>query len=89
MALTDDAKAELREAVRIVREDRFEQYARTALGKHTTAPADPPKDPLVVPDPAPTDPPKDPATPPPPKPADPPPPSETVKKSAYWGELLD
>ncbi len=34
MPLTDDAKREIAEAIRIVREDKFEQYARTALARH-------------------------------------------------------
>lgn len=34
MALTDEAKAAIGEAIRIVREDKFEQYARTTLANH-------------------------------------------------------
>lgn len=90
MALTDDAKAELAEAIRIVREDKFEAYARGVLGKH--APKDAPKDPLLDPN----DPPKDPKDgPPAPPPKDDPkndpkndPPKEP-KRSRYWGELMD
>lgn len=76
MALTVDAQAAIKEAIRIVREDKFEAYVRA----RQTKPADPTP---------PTDPPKpgDP-TPPPPKPADPPK-DPGPKPSAYWGELLD
>jgi hypothetical protein len=90
MALTDDAKAEIAEAIRIIREDRFEKFVRSRQ-----TPADPPKDPVFDPsrDPDPTpDPPKDPPVDPPP-PKDPPTdpaPSDPPKgrKSAYWGEIF-
>ena len=93
MALTEEAKAELAAAIAIVREDRFEKYARQTLGKN--APKDPPKDPLIDPNPDPNPDPKDPApkdpvNPPPPKdpaPKDPDP--KPTRRSAYWGELLD
>jgi hypothetical protein len=81
MPLSEEAKAELREAVRIVREDRFEKHARGILSgfqPKTPDPKDPPKDPA--------DPPKDPADPP--KKDDPNDPPK-VRKSGYWGELLD
>lgn len=58
--LTPEAKAEIAEAIRIVREDRFEKFLRERLGKpsgndppNPTPP--PPKDPTNDP---PTDPPK-------------------------------
>lgn len=38
MALTEEAREEIKKAIRIVREDRFEQYARTTIGKHTALP---------------------------------------------------
>lgn len=76
MALTDEAKNELREAIRIVREDRFEQYVRTVV-----KPKDPPKDP-------PNDPPPDPNLPPK-KEDDPPDGPPKGRRSAYWGELMD
>jgi len=85
-----DNEAELAAAIAIVREDRFEQFARTTLGKHK-AKEDPPKDPLIDDDP-PKDPPKDPVNPPPPKddpPKDPKDDPPKGRKSAYWGELLD
>jgi hypothetical protein len=49
--LTDEAKAEIAEAVRIVREDRFEKYVRDKLGgtppenSGTPGGPPPPKDP--------------------------------------------
>lgn len=78
MPLSDDAKKELKEAIRIVREDRFETHARGVLSSF--APKDPP-----------TDPPKDPNNPNPPPPKDPKDPPDTPKttKSGYWGELLN
>ena len=36
--LSDAAKEEIREAVRIVREDRFERHAREVLGTHRREP---------------------------------------------------
>jgi len=80
MALTDDAKNEIREAIRIVREDKFEMFVRSR--------ATPPKN----------EPPKkdDPPNPPPPKndPPDPnnppkPPDDPKLRKSSYWGEILE
>lgn len=86
--LTDEAKAELQAAIALIREDRFEKYARTAIKKNTPKPADPPPPPT----PQPVDPPppkNDPPTPPPPKvdppPTDPPP----KKKRMWWGDALD
>jgi hypothetical protein len=74
MALTEDAKQELAEAIRIVREDNFEKFVRQSVGK---TPPTPTPDPLLDPN--------DP-TPPPPKvePNDPPKPT----RSGYWGELF-
>lgn len=77
MALTEDAKNEIREAVRIVREDRT--YAMLH-GLANPPKADPPADPPTPPvPPGPTPPPAD------PPPTDPPTPP---KRDAYWGELL-
>lgn len=91
MALSDDAKAELREAIRIVREDRLEGYIRKRFAPEKKdplitedPPKDPPKDPAPTP-PGPTPPPaKDPVTGPDPE-TDPKP----KKRKGYWGELLD
>jgi hypothetical protein len=74
MPLSEDAKAELAEAVRIVKEDKL----YTHIKKSFTAP--------VIEPPNPNDPPK-PPTDPNPNPNDPPKPP--VKKGGYWGELLD
>lgn len=89
MALSDDAKAELKDAIRIVREDRFEGFLRKRFAPEKKDPLlneDPPQDPTKDPvkDPA-----KPPVQPPPAKdPAqDPPPPAKA--KSRYWGELMD
>lgn len=83
MPLTDDARKELREAVRIVREDKFEAFVRSRVPKNDP-PNDPPKDPLL-------DPPKNDPEPPPPKdpPTDPPTDPPKGRKSAWWGELID
>jgi len=34
LELSEEARAEIKEAIRIVREDRFERHAREVLGKH-------------------------------------------------------
>lgn len=54
--LTDEAKAEIAEAVRIVREDRFEAYVRDRLG--ATPPTNGPPAPPAKPEPT-TEPPKE------------------------------
>jgi hypothetical protein len=51
--LTDEARAELAEAIRIVREDRFENYVR---GRLTGPPTDPNPGPGDPPPPKPGDP---------------------------------
>lgn len=80
--LTDAAKAEIKEAIRIVREDRFEKYVRERTAK-VDPPTPKPNDP-----PAPTPP----VPPVPPKPSDPPTPTPTdppeKEHSRYWGEIL-
>lgn len=85
--LTDEAKAAIADAVRIVREDKMEAFLRDRLTKHTTPPANDPPKPQ---DPPANDPPKpqDGPTPPPPKPQDPPPvpPTDAPKRSLWWGE---
>lgn len=71
--LTDDAKKALSDAVAIVREDRFEKFAREHIGKlgnKAGGPTPPPPDPK---DPS-ADPPTDPST--------------DHSRSRYWGELL-
>ena len=87
--LTDAAKAEIAEAIRIVREDKFEKYVRERTpNTPKEEPKEEPKDEIIVPDP-----PK--ATPPPPKdPKDSDPKVDPTgenapKRSAYWGEILD
>lgn len=81
MGLSADAKKELTEAIRIVREDKFEAHARGVLSGYVPKPADPPANPG-------TDPKGDPNNPPP-KPPDPANDPPTTKKGGYWGELLD
>lgn len=83
MPLTPDAKAELSEAIRIVREDRFEKYARGVMGRNA-----PKSDPLIDPE---KDPEKDDPTPPAPPKNDPDPEKDgpPKRKSAWWGELMD
>ena len=83
--LTPDAQAALDEAIRIVREDKFEQFYRNTITKHH--PKDEPTNPKPT-DPKPTDPKPDGPTPPPPAPE--PTPIDPPKKThAYWGELFD
>ena len=84
MPLTDDARKELQEAIRIVREDRFEKFVR---GRMKSEDKDPPqKDPLIDPE---KDPEKDP-TPPPGKDPEKDPEKDAPKpKSAWWGELMN
>lgn len=84
--LTDAAKAAIADAIRIVREDKFEKYARTALGKHATPPPTPPPTPPSN-DPVPRKSTNPPATPPPPKDTPPEPPAP--KRDAWWGELMN
>lgn len=72
--LTDAAKKEIADAIRIVREDRFEAYVRERMTKETT---EPPKN----------DPPKDGPTPPPPVPQpENPAPEAPKKRGLWWGE---
>lgn len=80
MPLTEDARNELREAIRIVREDRFEKFVRGRVPKN-----DPPKDPTKV------DPLLDKDGPDAPPPVNDPPkdPPKEPRKSAWWGELMD
>jgi hypothetical protein len=75
MGLSEDARKELKEAIRIVREDRFETHARGVLSSY--APKNPPQDP-----------PKDPNNPDAPPPKDPPTDPPKTRRSGYWGELL-
>ena len=74
MPLTDDARRELREAIGIVREDRFEKYIRT---NHfpPKAKEEGEKE-------------KDGPTPPPGKEEENEKVNDEPKRSAYWGELL-
>lgn len=54
MELSEEEKAEIREAVRIVREDRFERHAREVLGKHKSEPqTEPEPEPESEPEPEP------------------------------------
>jgi hypothetical protein len=84
MALSDAAKAELRDAIRIVREDKFEAHARGVLSKF--APKEPETDPLINPE---KDPNPDPnPNPAPPKKDDPNPEPPKGRAKGYWGELM-
>lgn len=74
MALTEDAKKELKEAIRIVREDQFEQFVRGRLSQPEPEPKkDGPEPPPVKDDPETKN--------------DPPEPEK--RKSSYWGEIMD
>lgn len=82
MPLTDDAKNEIKEAIRIVREDRFEKFAREKLTTRQETPKVEKQDELLTPE-------TDTPTPPPAKPKEELPKEEPPKrKSAYWGEIL-
>jgi hypothetical protein len=90
--LTDEAKAEIAEAIRIVREDRFEQYVRGHVSKSsvpsttptpTTTPTPIPT-PTTTPTPIPT-----PTTTPPPAKPDPVEPPAQKKRGIWWGEDSD
>lgn len=78
MPLTPDAKAEIAEAIRIVKEDKlWARLSRMEKGMTTPTPPTPPVPPT-------------PPGPNPPPPVPPTPPNDPPKtgKSAYWGELL-
>lgn len=82
--LTPEAQQAIDEAVRIVREDRFEAHARTVLGRHGGQPAgDPPTPPVPPADPPtggpPAPPVKDPTTEPP---------KPTGRPRGYWGDIF-
>jgi len=76
--LTDAAKAAIADAVRIVKEDKWDRYLKDRIGKHstTTPPVDPPN-------------PKEGDPPTPPTPTDPPTDTPPKPKSAYWGVFED
>lgn len=82
MALSDAAKAEIKAAIAIIREDKLYGFVRKASGQTATPPpaTDPGK---------PATPPGPPA--PPAKPGDPPadPPKLPATRSAWWGEIMD
>lgn len=82
--LTDAAKAEIKAAIAIIREDRFEAYIRS----RTPKPVDPPKDDEILTDDKKGK--KEEVIPPPAKDKegddnDPP----QGRKSAYWGEIFE
>jgi hypothetical protein len=87
--LTDEAKAEIAEAIRIVREDKHHSmlrdiHSRTTPKPDTGAdPKDPPKDPPADPKPG------DPPSVPPPPPANDPPTEQPKKKGLYWGDRIE
>lgn len=86
MPLTDDAKAELDTAFKIVREDKFEAYARTRISKLTTPKeADKPKetDPLI------TEKEKETVDPPPKKEGEKENEAPPKRNSLWWGETED
>jgi hypothetical protein len=91
--LTDAAKAEIAEAVKIVREDKLhsmvrELHSRTPGNPPDSKPGDPPAPPS--PGPKPGDPPAPPANDPPnPPPPSDPPPDPPKKNGLFWGDRLD
>jgi hypothetical protein len=84
--LTDEAKKEIADAVRIVREDKILKFLKENKNVSTSVPAsDPSSDPSnPIPDPSTVDPDK--PIPPPVKPPEPPKPK---KKGLYWGDTDD
>ena len=76
--LTDDAKKAIADAIRIVREDKFEAYARSTIGKHGNNPANPGVDP--PPPKTGDEPPKDTSA----LPAD----GDNKEHSHYWGDIF-
>jgi hypothetical protein len=80
--LTPEAKAAIADAVRIVKEDKWDKFLKERVAKHSgTPPADPPT-------PKPGDPP--PPVPPTPNPPPTDPPNDPAKrKSAYWGDIFE
>jgi len=82
--LTPEAKAEIAEAVRIVRQDKMDKFLRSHPLLNPKR-DDPPPDPKKTAPPKPTDPPTEPPTdPPPPKPADPPTDPPKAGKGLWW-----
>lgn len=79
MPLSEDAKKELADAIRIVREDKFEAFARAHIGTYKSS-TEPSADPGKTGG--------GPADPPPPKTGEDPPDPPKPPKSGYWGELL-
>jgi len=75
--LTQAAKDAIADAVRIVKEDKWDAFLRDRVGKHagqpTPTPTEPPAPTVDAPQPK-TDTPPNPNTPP-----------ESGRKSAYWG----
>jgi len=80
--LTDAAKAEIKEAIAIIREDRFETYVRS----RTPKPVDPLKNDEILTDDKKVEEGK--VIPPPAKEGDKNDPPEG-RKSAYWGEIFE
>lgn len=79
MALSDAAKAEIKAAIAIIREDKLYGYVRKATaGNGPTPPTSPTP-------PTPPGPPAPPAKPP----TDPPPNPPAASRSAWWGEIMD
>jgi len=81
--LTAAAKAMIADAVRTVREDKFAQYVRGRLDKHTGTPTPPPTGAPSV------DPPKPKEGDPPTDPTGTPPSDDKPPRSAYWGVFED
>lgn len=89
--LTEDAKAEIAAAFKIVREDKHHAMLRTIAKNTTPKEPTPPVEPPVVPPTPPTPPTPPVVEPPPPKPpvVPPTPPAVEKRRSAYWGDLDD
>ena len=84
--LTDAAKAEIAEAIRIVREDRFEKYIRERSPEKVKE-EEKKEDEIIVPDKE-----KETVVPPPPKEKveeEKTKEDESKRHSRYWGEILD
>jgi hypothetical protein len=82
--LTPEARAAIREAVEIVRQDKQHAMLREIHARTTATPPTP----TPTGDPTPPTPPAPGPTPPPPAPAPTPEPTPTPKRSSYWGEII-
>jgi hypothetical protein len=82
MELSDEARAEIKDAIAILKSDGL--HFTKAMAKHLADPKTPPADPKTPPA-DPKTPPKTEGEPPPPKVTDPPPAEPPKKAGLWWG----